>query len=162
MFESSYVNVVLIIVEISKLLYTDCYSYKKNWLNSRWTYIRDRSSFNWSGISNMTWCCWFKRSIDVHLDAYMRRSLKPCYAFYMYDSSFYDFSDSRNNISKILSDSLLSQMELERTQTCMHLPCASHQTRKVQPYRHTAFQDSIWVIMTLQGFPQDDTHSNIL
>ena len=29
MFESSYVIVVLIIVEISKLLYTDCYSYKK-------------------------------------------------------------------------------------------------------------------------------------
>ena len=159
MFESSYVNVVLIIVEISKLLYTDCYSYKKNWLKSRWTYIRDRSSFNWSGISNMTWCCWFKRSNWCPLWCIHETVIEPCYAFYIYDSSFYDFSDSRNNISKILSDSLLSQMELERTQTCMHLPWASHS--RLGRYRHTAFQDSIWAIITLQGFPQETIHTPI-
>ena len=51
----------------------------------------------------------------------MRRSLKPCYAFYMYDSSFYDFSsDVRNNISRILSDYLLSPLSWNLMNTDMY------------------------------------------
>ena len=77
MFESSYVNVVLIIVEISKLLYTDCYSYKK--IGSSLDGLIFVIEVVLIEVASPIWhdAAGSKDQIDVHFDAYMRRSLNP-------------------------------------------------------------------------------------